>query len=84
MKDIVNDLSSMKDVLEDMNSHMGQYLDDKTKEISFYCKTCEKYLCLECKENHQIFHTIINIKEIKNKLDNKSHKILHHNLLPDL
>lgn len=31
-KDIVNDLSSMKDVLEDMNSHMGQYLDDKTKE----------------------------------------------------
>ena len=31
-QDIVNYLTSMKEVLQDMNNHIGQYLDDKKKE----------------------------------------------------
>lgn len=31
-QDIANDLTSMKEVLHDMNSNIGQYLDDKKKE----------------------------------------------------
>ena len=31
-QDIANDLTSMKEVLQDMNNHIGQYLDDKKKE----------------------------------------------------
>ena len=31
-QDIANDLTSMKEVLQDMNSRIGQYLDDKKKE----------------------------------------------------
>ena len=31
-QDIANDLTSMKEVLQDMNNHIGQYLDGKKKE----------------------------------------------------
>ena len=32
-QDIAKDLTSMKEVAQDMNSRMGQYLDDKRKEL---------------------------------------------------
>lgn len=32
-QDIANDLTSMKEIAQDINSRMGQYLDDKRKEL---------------------------------------------------
>ena len=42
ISDIKNELSSMKNVLDDTNNRIGQYIDDKTKEIKNKDKEMER------------------------------------------
>lgn len=42
VSDIKNELSSMKNVLDDTNNRIGQYIDDKTKEIKNKDKEMER------------------------------------------
>ena len=65
---------------EKITQNKNEYFCEKhsNENFNFFCKDCNKNICKECKNSHEISHNLINFDEIK--LDEKKFEEFNENI----